>query len=162
MHAYPFSNCIFSLNPGILTKVIILTDGHEILTSIIKATQTAQQDLLTAISFVSSTAIKSALAEELQIYDNIESDAQQLASQRGWEINPNSQGFSDFARHIQMRLRKTDPSIAEFLILYHTRSMISGLQIFHRCKSYDDQINRLFQKLLFCQSSHIRQMQPFL
>lgn len=139
-----------------------MTDGNEILTSIIRTTQTAQYDLSTAISFVSSTAIKSTLAEEIQIYDGIESDAQQLASQRGWEINPDRQWVSGFTRHIQMRLRKTDPSIAEFLILYHTRSMITGLQIFHKYKSYDEHINRLFQKLLFCQSSHIRQMQPFL
>ena len=139
-----------------------MTDGYEILTSIIDTTQSGQYDLSAAMDFVSSTAIKSVLAEQLQSYDGIESEAQLLASQRGWEILLDRRYPERLKRRMQLRLRKTDSQIAEYLILYHEHSIIHGIKIFHRNKSYDEQINRLFQKLQFCQSSGIRQMQQFL
>lgn len=162
MHNGLFSNCIFYPNPVILSRVMIMTDGYEILSSIIMATQTAQIDLPAAIEFVSSTTMKGALAEALQSYDCIESEALQLASQRGWDILSNQQLLCRLIRHVQIRFRRTDPAIAEYLILYYTRSMIQGLRISHNHETYDEQINRLFQKFLFSQSSCIRQMFPYL
>jgi len=139
-----------------------MTDGREILTSIIKTTQATQFDLSAAIDFASSTAMKSVLAEQLQSFDRCESLAQQLASQRGWEIIANRQPFTRMKRRMQLHARKTDSDISEYLVNYHTHSIIRELQISHGNKSYDEQINSLLQKLLFCQNNAIRQMHPFL
>ena len=111
---------------------------------------------------LSSTAMKRVIAEQLQSYDCIESEAQQLASQRGWEINTGSDLSKMIKLRVQLKIRRSDSAIAELLIGYHTSAMIQGLKVFHCDKCYDTPINNLFQKLLFCQSYSIRQLHPFL
>ena len=138
-----------------------MTDGSEILNTILSAAQIGQQAISNAMTRASSTGIKSVLASQLQTYDHIESEALILAAGRGWDTLPDLP--RDHCRNRRsFRRNRADSQIAESLIHLHTDVMIRGLKISHRSETYDKQINELFQNLLFCQSTHIRQMQSFL
>ena len=52
--------------------------------------------------------------------------------------------------------------IADLLIQGNTKGMIQGLRNLHRFSGQDHQIRILSQKLLDCETAHIRQMQAFL
>lgn len=141
-----------------------MTDGYEILFSILKATQGSQAVLSDAIGTASSTGIKSILQAQLRDYDSIESEAHLLASQRAWDV-PAPSPLSDLLHSVWQHLmlcRRSDPRIAGLLIRHHTRAAMTVTRISHRSESYDEPINRLCQKLLFCQFSHVRQLLAFL
>lgn len=142
-----------------------MTDGYLILRSIIHAAQSCQSNLLRFLDTASSTELIGVLASQLETFDLIESEALQLALRRGWEItNPSLPPLERCKSRFPYlhRAGKSDSKIAEALIYYHTAHIIKELKLSHRCRTDDTQIHELFQKLLFCQSSNIRQMQPFL
>ena len=61
-----------------------------------------------------------------------------------------------------MNSRNTDSRIADILIQGNTKGMIRGLKNLHQFEGLDHQIKILSQKLLDCETAHIRQMQGFL
>ena len=137
-----------------------MTDGRLILCTILEAAQSGQSDLSRARKKAASTAMIDVLATQTETFDIIESAALQLAARRGWEIPsppPRLRTGLSF-----LRRGRTDSAIAESLIRYHTDRIIRELKIRNGCKICDSPISELFQKLLFCQSSGIRHLQPFL
>ena len=142
-----------------------MSDGHLILYSILEAAQSGQNTLSRAMDTAASTEMIGVLASQLEAFDSIESEAMQLAARRGWEVPLSVR--SPLHRYITCipslgRRRMTDSKIAEALIYYHTKNIIQELKLSHISKISSGQIHQLLQKLLFCQSYDIRQMQPFL
>ena len=58
--------------------------------------------------------------------------------------------------------RSTDSRVADILILGNTKGMIQGFKQLHQLGEQDPQIRILSQKLLDCETAHIRQMQAYL
>ena len=135
-----------------------MTDGREILSAVLAATQTTQTYLSNAMTRACSTSMKQVLAVQAETYDHLESEALRHAAQRGWDIP--SAGFRRFPFYPYMR--KKDSVIAQTLIRRYADLMISGMKCSSANESYDKQINELFQKLQYFQLSHIRQLLPFL
>ena len=95
----------------------------------------------------------------------METEAYTIALQRGWdlpELDPGRRFLRD--RMIRMKLSGPHPDsrIADLLIQGNTKGMIRGLRQLHQLESRDQQIRILSQKLLDCETAHIRQMQSFL
>ena len=67
-------------------------------------------------------------------------------------------------RFTRMKLngRNTDSRVADILIQGNTKGMIHGLRNLHQMKTQDHPLRILSQKLLDCETAHIRQMQTFL
>ena len=63
---------------------------------------------------------------------------------------------------MKLNVRNTDSRIADILIQGNTKGMIQGFKNLHQFDGQDHQIRILSQKLLDCETAHIRQMQAFL
>ena len=61
-----------------------MKDSKELLTSILKSTQMGQVGIRSVLEYTMRPALRKALEDQLQEYDAIETEAFQLASQRGW------------------------------------------------------------------------------
>lgn len=95
----------------------------------------------------------------------METEAYTIALQRGWELpelDPGKRFLKDRLTRLKLNGRNTDSRIADILILGNTKDMILGLKNLHQLEGQDQPIRVLSQKLLDCETAHIRQMQSFL
>ena len=109
--------------------------------------------------------LRKALESQLREYDSIESEAHNLASQRGWEmddLDPAIRMMSNMMTRMKLRGKNTDSKIADLMIQGNTKGMIKSLKDIHQYPETDDRISTLSQKLLDCEKANIRQMQTFL
>ena len=110
-------------------------------------------------------SLRSALEDQLQEYDSIETEAHSIATQRGWdvkEIDPAVRFLTDRMTRMKLTGRNTDSKIAGMMIQGNTKGMITGLKNIHQFHQPDERITILSQKLLDCENANIRQMQTFL
>ena len=108
--------------------------------------------------------LRKALESQLREYDSIESEAHNLASQRGWEmddLDPAVRIMSNMMTRMKLRGKNTDSKIADLMIQGNTKGMIKSLKNMHQFKKNDSQISTLSQKLLDCETANIKQMQGF-
>ena len=109
--------------------------------------------------------LRKALESQLKEYDDIESEAHSIASQRGWELDeldPAIRLMSNMMTRMKLRGKNTDSKIADLMIQGNTKGMIKSLKDIHQYPETDDRISTLSQKLLDCENANIRQMQGFL
>lgn len=142
-----------------------MKDSKELLTSILKSTQMGQVGIRSVLEYTMRPALRKALEDQLQEYDAIETEAFQLASQRGWELqelDPNLRLLSGMTAKMRLSFGNTDSRIAGMMIQGNTRGMITGLKNIHQFHKPDSQVSALSQKLLDCETANIRQMQGFL
>ena len=112
-----------------------------------------------------STPLRMALRSQLREYDMIETQAQQLASARGWElrnVNPAIRKMANLTTKLRLSQGNAETKIASMMIRGNTRGMIIGYKDLHRCARPDSQILDISQKLIDCEAENIRQMQGFL
>jgi len=111
------------------------------------------------------SSLRSTLENQLQEYDSIETEAYTIALQRGWELpelDPARRFLRDRITRMKLNGGHSDSRIADILIQGNTKGMIQGLKNLHQFDGQDPQIRILSQKLLDCETAHIRQMQTFL
>lgn len=139
--------------------------NHEILSSLLKTAQLGQADIRSVLDTSICPSLRDTLEAQLQEYDSIESEAHALAAQRGWEVSelePALRFFTDRMSRMKLTGNNTESKIAGILIQSNTRGMIKGLKALHQSPDPDQQLQILSQKLLDCETAHIRQMQAFL
>lgn len=138
---------------------------RELLSSVLNTVQLSQHILTLATAAASSHALKSTLKTQVQEYDRIESEIQIIAAQRGWELfelEPAARWCAGFRFRRSFHRRRTDSSVAEYMIGQHTKDTVSSLKLQNRLSRSDEQILTLLQKFLDCKTISIRQMQPYL
>lgn len=111
------------------------------------------------------SALRRTLENQLQEYDFIETEVFTIALQRGWslmELDPCKKVITDKLTRLKLKRHNTDSSIADILIRGNTKGMIQGLKNLHQLPMEDRQLQVICQKLLDCETAHIRQMQFFL
>ena len=139
--------------------------NKELLCSLLKTTQMGQIGIRSVLDTTMEPGLRSALHGQLREYDAIETEAQAIACQRGWElreIDPAMRFLTDRMMRIRLTGKETGSRIADLIILGNTKGMIRELRNLNRCNSEDLRIRTLSQKLLDCQRAGIWQMQSFL
>lgn len=142
-----------------------MKNSKQILTSVLKTTQMGQIGIRSVLDTSMRPGLRKALESQLQEYDSIETEAHQLATQRGWELqelDPAIRVMADMMTRMKLNVRNSDSKIAGMMIQGNTRGMIKGLKNIHQFAQPDEQVHILSQKLLDCETANIRQMQGFL
>ena len=142
-----------------------MKENQEFLSALLKTIQTGQVEIRSVLDTPLGSGLRSTLESQLRVYDSIETEAFTIALQRGWELpelDPGRRFLKDRVTRLKLNGRGTDSRIADLLIQGNTKGMIQGLRNLHRFSGQDHQIRILSQKLLDCETAHIRQMQAFL
>ena len=142
-----------------------MKQNQEVLSTLLKTIQIGQTDIRSVLDTTMRSSLRNTLKDQLQEYDSIETEAYTIALQRGWdltELDPGRRFLRDRMTRMKLNGRNTDSRIADILIQRNTRGMIRGLRNLHQSEGLDHQIRILTQKLLDCETAHIRQMQSFL
>ena len=142
-----------------------MKQNQEVLSTLLKTIQIGQTDIRSVLDTTMRSSLRNTLKDQLQEYDSIETEAYTLALQRGWdlvELDPGRRFLRDRMNRMKLNSRNTDSRIADILIQGNTKGMIRGLKNLHQFEGLDHQIKILSQKLLDCETAHIRQMQGFL
>ena len=143
----------------------MMKKNQEVLSTLLKTIQIGQTDIRSVLDTTMRSSLRNTLKDQLQEYDSIETEAYTLALQRGWdlvELDPGRRFLRDRVTRMKINGRNTDSRIADILIQGNTKGMIRGLKNLHQFEGLDHQIRILSQKLLDCETAHIRQMQGFL
>ncbi len=146
-------------------RVIKMKDNFDMLSSIIKTTQMGQVGIRSVLDSPMSPGIQKALHSQLKEYDAIETEAHDLAKQRGWklsELNPAVRKMSDMMTRAKLSMGCNDSKIASMMVQGNMRGVIKGLKNSHRYAHDDPQISALSRKLLDCENSNILQMEGYL
>ncbi len=142
-----------------------MNSSKQLLSSILKTTQMGQIGIRSVLDKSTNPALRRALESQLLEYDTIESDAQILAAQRGWELpelDPAVRIMADMMTRMRISKRDPDSKIADMMIQGNTRGMVKSLKNLHRFDYEDAQISTISQRLLDCETANIRQMKAFL
>lgn len=151
--------------PVILEMVMNMKNDRQMLSSILKTTQTGQISIQNVMDTSMRPALRKALQSQLQEYNSIESEAYALASQRGWELRelqPGKRISVGIKTRMKLRHGNPDSKIADMVIQGNTEGMILVLKTLHQFEQQDSQVSSLSQRLLDCETANIRQMQAFL
>ena len=139
--------------------------SQQLLHGLLKTAQIGQVEIRSILETSLGSSLRHTLQNHLREYDSIETEAYTIALQRGWELQELDSGsrfFKDKLTRLKLNGRSTDSRIADILIRGNTKAMIQGLRNLHQLEAQDHQIRILSQKLLDCETAHIRQMQTFL
>ena len=142
-----------------------MKQNQEVLSTLLKTIQVGQTDIRSVLDTTMRSSLRNTLKDQLQEYDSIETEAYTLALQRGWELSeldPGRRFLRDRVTRMKLNGPNTDSRIADILIQGNTKGMIRGLKNLHQFEGLDHQLRILSQKLLDCETAHIRQMQGFL
>lgn len=139
--------------------------NQQFLSALLKTIQIGQVEIRSVLDTSMRSSLRNTLQQQLREYDSIETEAFSIALQRGWELpelDPGRRFLKDRLIRLKLNGRNTDSRIADILIQGNTKGMIQGLKNLHQFDGQDHQIRILSQKLLDCETAHIRQMQMFL
>lgn len=143
----------------------VMKGSKDLLSSIIKTTQMGQAGIHSVLKAPLNPSLRSALQSQLKEYDQIEQEAQAIATSRGWvleELDPVLRRMSTMMARAQLSFGDTDYKATAMAIQGNTKGMIKGLHNLRQLCQEDDRVCRLSQKLIDCENANIRQMQGFL
>ena len=149
----------------ILFSVISVKSSKEMLSFILKTTQTGQIGIRSILSCTMRPSLRNILESQLREYDTIESEAHAIAALRGWELSeadPMKRLLSNIKTKYTLSRGNPDTKIANMVIKRSRKEIIIGLQHHQNFGNRDLHISTLSQKLLDCESATILQMERFL
>ena len=144
---------------------VIIMKHQEFLSALLKTTQTGQVEIRSILDTAMGPNLRSTLQSQLREFDAMETEALTIALQRGWELHslePGTRFLMDRLTRIKLNGKNTDSKIAEIMIKKNTCAMISRLKELHQYQCQDAQVRILSQKILDCETAHIRKLQTFL
>ena len=142
-----------------------MKNSQQILSSVLKTAQMGQVGIRSVLGTRMRPGLRKALEQQLREYDQIETEAHALASQRGWELkdlDPALRMMSNMVTRMKLSAGGSESKIADMMIQGSTKGMIKGLRNMHQFPREDSRISALSQKLLDTENANIRQMQAFL
>ena len=140
-------------------------NNKDMLSSIIKTVQMGQIGIRSVRDTPMKQELQDALDSQLREYDAIETEAHNIANERGWklkELNPAVRSMSEMMSRMQLMGGNYDSKIAGMMIQGNTRGVIKSLKNLHRYHQNDGQVTAMAQKLLDCENNNIKQMEGFL
>ena len=142
-----------------------MKNSQQILSSVLKTAQMGQVGIRSVLDTRMRPGLRKALEQQLREYDQIETEAHALASQRGWELKELDSAvrmMSNMVTRMKLSAGGSESKIADMMIQGSTKGMIKGLRNMHQFPREDSRISALSQKLLDTENANIRQMQAFL
>lgn len=142
-----------------------MKNSQQILSSVLKTAQMGQVGIRSVLDTRMRPGLRKALEQQLREYDQIETEAHALASQRGWDLkdlDPALRMMSNMVTRMKLSAGGSESKIADMMIQGSTKGMIKGLRNMHQFPREDSRITALSQKLLDTETANIRQMQAFL
>ena len=142
-----------------------MKDSKVLLTSLLKTAQMGQTGIRSVLDLGLGADFREVLEVQLREYDAIETEAQTLACQRGWELaelDPAVRFFTDKITRARIIGKDIQPKVAELIIRDNTQGMIKQLQNIHQYTGHDGSVRILSRRLLDCQEANIRQVRAFL
>ena len=142
-----------------------MKNSQQILSSVLKTAHMGQVGIRSVLDTRMRPGLRKALEQQLREYDQIETEAHALASQRGWELkdlDPALRMMSNMVTRMKLSAGGSESKIADMMIQGSTKGMIKGLRNMHQFPREDSRISALSQKLLDTENANIRQMQAFL
>jgi len=139
--------------------------NQQFLSALLKTVQLGQVQIRSVLDTSMRSSLRNTLESQLQEYNSMETEAYTIALQRGWELtelDPGRRFLKDRMTRLKLNSSRRDSRIADLLIQENTKGMIRGFRNLHQFDGLDHQIRILSQKLLDCETAHIRQMQGFL
>ena len=149
----------------ILTLVITMIDFYDLLQMLSGSIQMNQHLLSVAAEAASSHDLKSALRRQSTELDLLDDEIQKLVAMRGLDIpdlDPATRWWTGKVFHFSLTKKNTDVSIAEKMILSHTKDMITTSRAVHVWEQPDTHLMMLQQKIMDWNTVCIRQMLSFL
>lgn len=140
-------------------------NNKEMLSSIVKTVQMGQIGIRSVRDSAVKQEMKQALDSQLREYDAIETEAHNIAEERGWqlhELNPAIRSMSEMMSRMQLMGGNYDSKIAGMMIQGNTRGVITGMKNARRHREKDSRVTALSEKLLQTEDRNIDQMKPFL
>ena len=140
-------------------------NNKDMLSSIVKTVQMGQVGIRSVRDTPMKQELQEALDSQLREYDAIETEAQNIAQERGWklqELNPAIRAMSELLYRMQLMGGNYDSKIAGMMIQGNTRGVITGMKNARQHQNRDGRITALSEKLLKTEDRNIDQMKPFL
>ena len=156
---------MISLFPVMLVAVMNMKTNKQLLNDILRTTQMGQTGIRTVQDQAVKTELKKALESQLKEYDAIETEAQDIARSRGWDLrplNPGIRAMSEMMSKMRLMGGSRDSKIAGMMIQGNTRGIITGIKSKHQNYQTDARILELSEKLLSTEDRNIEQMKPYL
>ena len=103
-----------------------MKSSKEILSSVVKTAQMGQIGIRSVLDYAYSHRLKDALCSQLKEYDMIETEAQEIAEKRNWELkelNPAVKFMSSACARASLTMGNIDSRIAAMMINGNTRAL---------------------------------------
>lgn len=142
-----------------------MKDNKKMLNTIVSTVQMGQVGIRSVLDTPVRNDLRTELQSQLKEYDRIETEAQDIASSRGWElreVNPAVRKMADMMTKVRLSYGKRNSKVAAMMIQGNTRGMIVCLKDKHQCNQVDQEVGALFQKLVDTETSNIQKMQGYL
>ena len=140
-------------------------NNKDMLSSIIKTVQMGQIGIRSVRDTPMKQELQDALDSQLREYDAIETEAHNIANERGWklkELNPAVRSMSEMMSRMQLMGGNYDSKIAGMMIQGNTRGVITGMKNARMHQNKDSRVTALSEKLLETEDRNIDQMKHFL
>ncbi len=148
----------------ILLSVIIMKN-QELLSTLLITAQAGQIEIRRILNTVMESGMRVTLRSQLREYDAMETEALIIALQRGWELrslSPAAGFLKDKITRLRTHACGSDSKIAEIMIRSNTNAMIRNHRQINRSSGQDSPVLILAQKMLDCETAHIRRLQQYL
>lgn len=142
-----------------------MNDSKKILTSILHIVQMGQSGIEAVRNKAVKPEMEKLLLEQMQDYKHMESQAQKLSNQLGWNlppINVMTQKMSAYSAKCRLLFGDTDSTIAAMLVQGNTRGMILGLKDLHQAAEIEPSVHQLANKLLNMENLNIQKAREYL
>ena len=135
------------------------------MTSAQNTVQMGQLGIRSVLNTSMNNALRQALESQLREYDAIETQADAIASARGWDlpsVDPAIRFMSGMMARARLMGGDHDSKIAAMMIQGNTKGVILGKKNLHKSDHKDKTVESLCQRLLDREQENIEQMQGFL
>ena len=140
-------------------------NNQDLLTALLLTAQSRQIEIRSILDTLMGSSLRNTLVIQLREYDAKETDILSTVQQRGWEVrglDPLRSFLKDRMTRFRLCREHSDSKIAEIMIHSNTKSMIECFKNLHQYNGQDAQVCILTQKILDCETAHIRQLQRYL
>ena len=140
-------------------------NNHELLSALLLTVQSRQVEIRSILDTLLGSSLRNTLLTQLKEYDAKETEILSTAQQRGWEVrglDPLKRFLKDRITRLRLYRNHSDSKIAEIMIQSNTKSLIQCFKNLHQYNGQDAHVCILTQKILDCETAHIRQFQRYL
>ena len=140
--------------------------SQEILSSVLKTTQMGQVGIRSVLDTTLNPELRQALVQQLKEYDGIETEAHNIASQRGWELKELDSAVRMMSNMVcRMKLTGADATskISEMMIQGSSMGITEAVKKLHQYENdVEKDIKKLMERLQEFEEENVEKLKEFL